>query len=140
MRSPAAHRGVLRSAARHGERDQEVLLEGAALHVAQCAAELAEGIGDTIRVSLAADPVEEVRIGADMVTKLAGQVALELVAVLGGAALQRRGLPRGEILGAHIMGDQATELIAEMGLDVDPERRGAKRDRAARRDLPAPLR
>jgi dihydrolipoamide dehydrogenase len=27
-----------------------------------------------------------------------------------------RGLPRGEILGAHIMGDQATELIAEMSL------------------------
>jgi dihydrolipoamide dehydrogenase len=27
-----------------------------------------------------------------------------------------RGLPRGEILGAHIMGDQATELIAEMTL------------------------
>jgi dihydrolipoamide dehydrogenase len=27
-----------------------------------------------------------------------------------------RGLPRGEILGAHIMGDQATELIAEMNL------------------------
>ncbi|MEK6701630.1 MAG: FAD-dependent oxidoreductase, partial [Planctomycetota bacterium] len=27
-----------------------------------------------------------------------------------------RGLPRGEILGAHIMGDQATELIGEMGL------------------------
>ncbi len=27
-----------------------------------------------------------------------------------------RGLPRGEILGAHILGDQATELIAEMGL------------------------
>lgn len=27
-----------------------------------------------------------------------------------------RGLPRGEILGAHIMGYQATELIAEMGL------------------------
>jgi pyruvate/2-oxoglutarate dehydrogenase complex dihydrolipoamide dehydrogenase (E3) component len=25
-----------------------------------------------------------------------------------------RGLPRGEILGAHIMGDQATELIAEL--------------------------
>jgi len=27
-----------------------------------------------------------------------------------------RGLPRGEILGAHIMGDQATELISEMTL------------------------
>jgi dihydrolipoamide dehydrogenase len=27
-----------------------------------------------------------------------------------------RGLPRGEILGAHILGDQATELIAEMSL------------------------
>jgi dihydrolipoamide dehydrogenase len=27
-----------------------------------------------------------------------------------------RGLPHGEILGAHIMGDQATELIAEMSL------------------------
>lgn len=27
-----------------------------------------------------------------------------------------RGLPRGEILGAHIMGDQATELIAELSL------------------------
>lgn len=27
-----------------------------------------------------------------------------------------RGLPRGEILGAHIFGDQATELIAEMSL------------------------
>ncbi|MFM9994600.1 MAG: dihydrolipoyl dehydrogenase [Phycisphaerales bacterium] len=27
-----------------------------------------------------------------------------------------RGLPRGEILGAHIIGDQATELIAEMSL------------------------
>jgi dihydrolipoamide dehydrogenase len=27
-----------------------------------------------------------------------------------------RGLPRGEILGAHIMGDQATELIAELTL------------------------
>jgi dihydrolipoamide dehydrogenase len=27
-----------------------------------------------------------------------------------------RGLPRGEILGAHIVGDQATELIAEMSL------------------------
>lgn len=27
-----------------------------------------------------------------------------------------RGLPRGEILGAHILGDQATELIAEMTL------------------------
>ena len=27
-----------------------------------------------------------------------------------------RGLPHGEILGAHIMGDQATELIAEMAL------------------------
>ena len=27
-----------------------------------------------------------------------------------------RGLPRGEVLGAHIMGDQATELIAEMTL------------------------
>ncbi len=27
-----------------------------------------------------------------------------------------RGLPRGEILGCHIMGDQATELIAEMSL------------------------
>ena len=27
-----------------------------------------------------------------------------------------RGLPRGEILGAHILADQATELIAEMGL------------------------
>jgi hypothetical protein len=27
-----------------------------------------------------------------------------------------RGLPRGEILGAHIMGDQATELIGELGL------------------------
>lgn len=27
-----------------------------------------------------------------------------------------RGLPRGEILGAHIMGDQATELIAEFSL------------------------
>jgi len=27
-----------------------------------------------------------------------------------------RGVPRGEILGAHILGDQATELIAEMGL------------------------
>ncbi len=27
-----------------------------------------------------------------------------------------RGLPRGEILGAHILSDQATELIAEMGL------------------------
>jgi dihydrolipoamide dehydrogenase len=27
-----------------------------------------------------------------------------------------RGLPRGEILGAHIIGDQATELIAEMTL------------------------
>ncbi len=27
-----------------------------------------------------------------------------------------RGLPRGEILGAHIMGDTATELIAEMNL------------------------
>ncbi|MBL8965043.1 MAG: dihydrolipoyl dehydrogenase [Phycisphaeraceae bacterium] len=27
-----------------------------------------------------------------------------------------RGLPRGEILGAHILGDQATELIGEMGL------------------------
>jgi dihydrolipoamide dehydrogenase len=27
-----------------------------------------------------------------------------------------RGLPRGEILGAHIMGDQATELIGEMTL------------------------
>ncbi len=27
-----------------------------------------------------------------------------------------RGLPRGEVLGAHIMGDQATELIAEMSL------------------------
>jgi dihydrolipoyl dehydrogenase len=27
-----------------------------------------------------------------------------------------KGLPRGEILGAHIVGDQATELIAEMGL------------------------
>src|SRR5690606_5618134 len=27
-----------------------------------------------------------------------------------------RGLPRGEILGCHIMGDQATELIAEMTL------------------------
>jgi len=27
-----------------------------------------------------------------------------------------RGLPRGEILGCHIMGDQATELIAEMAL------------------------
>ena len=27
-----------------------------------------------------------------------------------------RGLPRGEILGAHILGDQATELISEMGL------------------------
>ncbi len=25
-----------------------------------------------------------------------------------------RGLPRGEILGAHILGDQATELIAEL--------------------------
>jgi dihydrolipoamide dehydrogenase len=27
-----------------------------------------------------------------------------------------RGLPRGEVLGAHIIGDQATELIAEMSL------------------------
>jgi len=27
-----------------------------------------------------------------------------------------RGLPRGEILGAHILGDQATELIAELTL------------------------
>jgi dihydrolipoamide dehydrogenase len=27
-----------------------------------------------------------------------------------------RGLPRGEVLGAHIMGDQATELIAELSL------------------------
>ncbi len=27
-----------------------------------------------------------------------------------------RGIPRGEILGAHILGDQATELIGEMGL------------------------
>lgn len=27
-----------------------------------------------------------------------------------------RGLPRGEILGGHILGDQATELIAELGL------------------------
>ena len=27
-----------------------------------------------------------------------------------------RGLPRGEILGAHLMGDQATELIAELSL------------------------
>jgi dihydrolipoamide dehydrogenase len=27
-----------------------------------------------------------------------------------------RGLPRGEILGAHIVGDQATELIAELTL------------------------
>ncbi|MFG0257053.1 MAG: dihydrolipoyl dehydrogenase [Phycisphaerales bacterium JB043] len=27
-----------------------------------------------------------------------------------------KGVPRGEILGAHIVGDQATELIAEMGL------------------------
>jgi dihydrolipoamide dehydrogenase len=27
-----------------------------------------------------------------------------------------RGLPRGEILGAHILGDQATELIGELGL------------------------
>ncbi len=27
-----------------------------------------------------------------------------------------RGLPRGEILGAHIMGDQATELISELTL------------------------
>ncbi len=27
-----------------------------------------------------------------------------------------KGVPRGEILGAHILGDQATELIAEMGL------------------------
>jgi dihydrolipoamide dehydrogenase len=27
-----------------------------------------------------------------------------------------RGLPRGEILGAHIMGDAATELIAELSL------------------------
>jgi dihydrolipoamide dehydrogenase len=27
-----------------------------------------------------------------------------------------RGLPRGEVLGAHIIGDQATELIAEMTL------------------------
>jgi dihydrolipoamide dehydrogenase len=27
-----------------------------------------------------------------------------------------RGLPRGEVLGAHILGDQATELIGEMGL------------------------
>jgi (E)-4-hydroxy-3-methylbut-2-enyl-diphosphate synthase len=31
---------------------------------------LAEGIGDTIRVSLAADPVEEVRIGADILRSL----------------------------------------------------------------------
>ena len=27
-----------------------------------------------------------------------------------------RGLPRGEILGAHILGDQATELISELTL------------------------
>jgi (E)-4-hydroxy-3-methylbut-2-enyl-diphosphate synthase len=31
---------------------------------------LAEGIGDTIRVSLAADPVEEVRVGADILRSL----------------------------------------------------------------------
>jgi (E)-4-hydroxy-3-methylbut-2-enyl-diphosphate synthase len=31
---------------------------------------LAEGIGDTIRVSLAADPVEEVRVGAEILKSL----------------------------------------------------------------------
>ena len=31
---------------------------------------LAEGIGDTIRVSLAADPVEEIKVGFDILKSL----------------------------------------------------------------------
>ena len=49
-----------------------------------------------------------------------------------------RGLPRGEILGAHIMGDQATELIADSDLffsvvDGRVRASGPPRTRRARR-------
>jgi (E)-4-hydroxy-3-methylbut-2-enyl-diphosphate synthase len=96
---------------------------------------LAEGIGDTIRVSLAADPVEEVKVGFDILKSL--HMRSKGINLIACPVLLAPGVRRdrhGERAGAAPRGHQGTARRRRDRLLRQRARRGARgADRAGRR-------
>ena len=94
---------------------------GAVRSAAALGALLAEGIGDTIRISYAGDPVEEVRAGVELLAslRLRPRKGVELIACPTCGRLQMDIVPIVEAVRAALAGLDAPVTVAIMGCVVN---------------------